>query len=63
MRLFHLIPAVLLAVIVAVLGIVWHGQTGPPAFENQKLQIPAELQQGDAANVAPVRVGEGAPDG
>jgi hypothetical protein len=30
-----IIPAVLLIVIVAVLGIVWHGQTGAPAFENQ----------------------------
>lgn len=58
-----IIPAVLLLAIVAVLGIVWHGQTGPPAFENQKLQIPAELKQGDAANVAPGRAGEGAPDG
>jgi hypothetical protein len=58
-----IVPAVLLVVIVAVLGFVWHAQTSPPAFQNQELQIPAALKQNDAANAAPTGPGERAPNG
>jgi serine/threonine-protein kinase len=58
-----MIPAALLLVIVLVLGIVWHGETSPPAFLDQKLQIPASLQKNDEANVPPSRPADAAPNG
>jgi serine/threonine-protein kinase len=57
------VPAVLLIVIVAVLGIVWHADTSAPAFQNQELRIPAALKQSDAANAVPGRAGADAPNG
>jgi serine/threonine-protein kinase len=57
-----IVPAALLALVVAVLGIVWHLQTAAPAFQNLELQIPAALKQNDAANGVPSRLGEAAPD-
>jgi hypothetical protein len=45
------VPAGLLLVIVLVLGIVWHNQVSPPAFE--KLLIPDSLKSERAADASP----------
>ena len=58
-----MIPAVLLLVVVLVLGIVWHGQTSPPAFQNQKLMIPESLKSNPAAEDAPTSKAAATPSG
>jgi serine/threonine-protein kinase len=57
------VPAALLLAIVLVLGIVWHGEASPPAFQDQELNIPASLKQNDGANTSPSRPGDAAPEG
>ena len=44
-----MIPVGLLLVIVLVLGIVWHGESSPPAFQDQELHIPAVAEHNDAS--------------
>src|SRR3954463_10835595 len=48
-----MIPAALLLVIVLVLGIVWHGQASPPAFQDEKLRIPESMKQTDSSHPLP----------
>ena len=55
------IPAGLLLVIVLVLGIVWHNQVAPPAFE--KLQIPDSLKSERAVETSPNPPTAVAPNG
>jgi serine/threonine protein kinase len=56
-----IIPAGLLLVIVLVLGIVWHNQVSPPAFE--KLQIPDSLKSERAPETSPGPLTDAAPNG
>ncbi len=58
-----MIPAALLLVIVLVLGIVWHGEASPPAFQDQELKIPTSLKQNDASNAPPGRAADATPNG
>jgi eukaryotic-like serine/threonine-protein kinase len=58
-----IIPAALLAVIVLVLGIVWHGEAAPPAFQDQKLMIPESLKQDDGPESLPGTPASGTPNG
>jgi serine/threonine-protein kinase len=58
-----IIPAALLLVIVLVLGIVWHGETSPPTFLDQKLRIPEALKSSAATEDLPTSNGAAAPSG
>jgi serine/threonine protein kinase len=58
-----IVPAALLLLIVLVLGIVWHGEASPPAFQDQELMIPAALKQQDAPKAMPSRAGNVEPNG
>jgi hypothetical protein len=58
-----MIPAALLLLIVLVLGIVWHGQASPPAFQDQELRIPASLKQDGESKAMQSRPGEVVPNG
>jgi serine/threonine protein kinase len=58
-----MIPAALLLVIVLVLGIVWHGQASPPAFQDQKLRIPESLKSNAASETLPKNDAAAAPNG
>jgi serine/threonine-protein kinase len=58
-----LIPAALLLVIVCVLGMVWHGATSPPAFQEQELSIPESLKSSAATEDAPTNKAVPAPNG
>lgn len=48
-----MIPAGLLLLIVLVLGIVWHGETSPPAFQDQELRIPESMKSSASSEAAP----------
>ncbi len=56
------IPAALLLVIVLILGIIWHGEAAPPAFQNQELTIPASLKQSEAVKPDSGQPAETAPN-
>jgi hypothetical protein len=58
-----MIPAALLLLIVLVLGIVWHGEASPPAFQDQELRIPASLKQDGESKAMPSRPSEVVPNG
>jgi serine/threonine protein kinase len=58
-----MIPAALLLLIVLVLGIVWHREASPPAFQDQKLRIPESLKSNAATETAPTTNGGAAPNG
>jgi hypothetical protein len=58
-----MIPAALLLVIVLVLGIVWHGEASPPAFQDQKLRIPESMKSNAASETLPNNDAAAAPNG
>jgi serine/threonine protein kinase len=58
-----MIPAALLLVIVLVLGIVWHGETSPPAFQDEKLRIPESLKSSAAPETLPTNSPGAVPNG
>jgi serine/threonine-protein kinase len=58
-----MIPAALLLVIVLVLGVVWHGETSPPAFQDQELRIPESMKSNAAPGTLPKTHSAAAPNG
>jgi serine/threonine-protein kinase len=58
-----MIPAALLLVIVLVLGIVWHGESSPPAFQDQELRLPASMKSSAATETRPKNDAAAAPNG
>jgi hypothetical protein len=58
-----MIPAALLLLIVLVLGIVWHGEASPPAFQEEELRIPESLKSNAAPEDVPANKAVAAPNG